>query len=84
MLVPSALPQQGMVLGPHTPTGVSMTAAPNQFYVQYAGVAAGIRETANPAVVDTRYNSVARCALPEGDQSLPLGDHLLLATVGKN
>ena len=38
---------------------------------------------AQTAVADTGFNSIAWDALPEGDQSLPLGDHLLPATVGK-
>ena len=44
----------------------------------------GIGRTVVPAVVDIGHNSVDRCTLPEGDQSLPLGDHLLPAMVEKN
>ena len=37
-----------------------------------------------PVIPNTGYNSVARGALPYRNQSLPLGDHLLPATIEKN
>ena len=83
VLVPLALPQQAAVTGTLSHTGVSMSVAPNLVYVQHISGVAEIREVGNPVMADAGYNLLAKCVLPEGDQSLPLGDHLLLATVEK-
>ena len=66
-----------------THLGSNIGAAPSQAYVQQARVPEGADESGVPAVADMAYNSVARWALPEGDQSLPSGDHFLPATVEK-
>ena len=43
----------------------------------------GLSQPSHPVIPNTGYNSVPQRSLPYGDQSLPLGHHLLPATIEK-
>ena len=47
---------------------------------QQPGAMLGLDRVVNRFIPDISYNVVPHHALPEGDQALPSGDHLLLAT----
>ena len=79
MPVLTALHQQVTQVGVQTAPGTSVNLVLDQANISMGVARASVQTT----VMDTGYNSVARCSLPEGDQSLPLGDHILLATVEK-
>ena len=70
-------------MGTSSPAGGSLNMISTPGIASQSGAGIRLDGVANKYMPETGYNSVLHQALPEGDQSLPLGGHLLPAIIEK-